>query len=149
MSFLFFNREPCVGWVDSLNGASGIIVGAGKGVLRCLLLDISSHFEAIPVDVVINGMIMVAKDISVLEEKPKEVPVYNMAIHQSNRMTYSELFDVVKSMRYETPFSFGLWYPNCTMTMNKYYFLLNVLLFQWLPAFFIDFLLMIFGQKRL
>lgn len=138
-----------VGWVDSLNGASGIIIAAGKGVLRCLLLDISTNFEVIPVDVAINGLIMVAMDASVIEEKPKEVPVYNLTIHQTNRMTYSELFEVVESMRFVTPFSFSLWYPKCTMTMNKYYFMMNVLLFQWIPAYFIDFLLMLFGQKRL
>lgn len=138
-----------MGWVDSLNGASGIIVAAGRGVLRCLLLDISTNFEAIPVDVAINGMIMVAKDASVLEEKSREIPVYNITIHQTNRMTYSDLFDVVASMIHVTPFSFSLWYPNCTMTMNKYYFMLNVLLFQWFPAYFIDFLLMILRQKRL
>lgn len=29
--------EPVPGWVDSLNGPIGILVGAGKGVIRSML----------------------------------------------------------------------------------------------------------------
>lgn len=47
------------------------------------------------------------------------------------------------------PFSQSLWFPDCTLTTNKFYYQLNALLFQWIPAYFIDFLLLIFGQKRL
>lgn len=114
------------------------------------MLDRKANFEAIPVDVAINGMIMIAKDLGISrEEKQKEIPVFNISVHQTNRLTYGDLFDVVESMKYEIPFSFGLWYPNAVITTNRYYFLIHAFLFQWVPAYFIDLLLMIFGQKRL
>jgi alcohol-forming fatty acyl-CoA reductase len=142
-------KEPLPGWVDSLNGPSGIIVAGARGVLRCMLLDKEANFEAIPVDMAINAMITVVKEHSTASTKPNEVPVYNVTVHKSNRITYGDLFDVVESVRYEMPLSFGLWYPKVTITTNKYYFTVFTFLFQWLPAYFIDFLLMIFGQKRL
>jgi fatty acyl-CoA reductase len=52
-------------------------------------------------------------------------------------------------MKSQLPFSLSLWYPNVTITQNKLYYLINVLLFQWLPAYFVDFLFLLFGQKRL
>jgi alcohol-forming fatty acyl-CoA reductase len=57
-------KEPIPGWVDSLNGPPGILVAAGKGALRCLLMDPNSQFEAIPVDGAINGLIMIAKELA-------------------------------------------------------------------------------------
>lgn len=64
-------------------------------------------------------------------------------------MKYGELADALKSIEKEYPFSQSLWYPNCEMTNNKIYHAINVLLFQWIPAYFIDLLLWIFRQPRL
>lgn len=55
--------EPVIGWCDSMNGPPGIGIAAGKGVLRTLLIDMSCKFEAIPVDMAVNGLIMFAKKI--------------------------------------------------------------------------------------
>lgn len=53
-------REPAPGWVDSLNGPIGVLVAAGKGVLRSMLVEPDNHAEVIPVDIAINGMISLA-----------------------------------------------------------------------------------------
>lgn len=81
--------------------------------------------------------------------RPKEIPVYNMTTHETRRVTYGYFFKVANDMKFEIPFSVSLWYPNVEITQNKLWYMLNVLLFQWIPAYFVDFLLMIFGQKRL
>lgn len=52
--------EPIPGWVDSLNGPVGIIVAAGKGVIRSMLCSAQNRVEVIPVDVAINATIAVA-----------------------------------------------------------------------------------------
>lgn len=80
--------EPCVGWVDSLNGPPGnfiswpwqklstrifyflgIAIAAGKGVLRTLLIDQNATMEAIPVDMAVNGMLMFAKKLGTTQER--------------------------------------------------------------------------------
>jgi alcohol-forming fatty acyl-CoA reductase len=81
--------------------------------------------------------------------RPKEIPVFNVTQHESKRITYGDFFKVANSMKFEIPFSMSLWYPNCQFTQNKFYYWLNVMLFQWLPAYFVDFLFLVFGQKRL
>lgn len=51
--------EPVPGWVDNLNGPTGLMVGAGKGVIRSMLLDESQLSEVIPVDYAINGLCVI------------------------------------------------------------------------------------------
>jgi alcohol-forming fatty acyl-CoA reductase len=57
-------QEPLVGWVDSLNGPAGLMLGAAKGVIRSMLVDGSLQLEAVPVDIAVNGIILVAKVIA-------------------------------------------------------------------------------------
>jgi Male sterility protein. len=53
-------KEPVPGWVDSLNGPIGLLVGAGKGVIRSMYGKSEYLAQVIPVDVAINGMITIA-----------------------------------------------------------------------------------------
>lgn len=51
--------EPVPGWVDNLNGPTGLMVGAGKGVIRSMLIDERYKSEVIPVDYAINGLVVI------------------------------------------------------------------------------------------
>jgi alcohol-forming fatty acyl-CoA reductase len=62
-------KEPVPGWVDSLNGPAGLMMGAAKGVIRSMLLDGSLETELIPVDTAINGIILTAKHIATQAKK--------------------------------------------------------------------------------
>jgi fatty acyl-CoA reductase len=53
-------KEPIPGWVDNLNGPTGLIAGAGKGVLRTILCYRDLVADLIPVDIAINLLISVA-----------------------------------------------------------------------------------------
>ena len=53
-------KEPMPGWVDSLNGPIGIMVGGGKGVIRSMYCKGDHLAQVIPVDAAINGLIAVA-----------------------------------------------------------------------------------------
>lgn len=54
-------QEPLVGWIDSLNGPAGLMIGAAKGVIRSMLADAEAETEAIPVDIAVNGIILIGK----------------------------------------------------------------------------------------
>lgn len=60
--------EPVPGWVDNLNGPTGLMVGAAKGVIRSMLIDLNNKSEIIPVDYAINGLITIAYQF-ITEEK--------------------------------------------------------------------------------
>ncbi|CAG9802081.1 unnamed protein product [Chironomus riparius] len=140
--------EPVIGWVDSLNGPPGITVAAGKGVLRTILVNPNAHFEAIPVDMACNGLLMFAKKLGTDTEKPKEIPVCNITAHESSKVTYGYIFEQGEKLKFDIPFSQVMWYPNTRITQSKLYYAINVFLFQWIPAYFIDLLVLIFRQPR-
>ncbi|XP_066995732.2 putative fatty acyl-CoA reductase CG5065 isoform X2 [Anabrus simplex] len=58
-------KEPLPGWVDTLNGPVGLLVGAGKGVIRSMLCHPEYTAELVPVDIAINAMITIAWDTGV------------------------------------------------------------------------------------
>lgn len=61
--------EPMPGWVDNLNGPIGLIVGAGKGVVRSMLCNGKYHVEYITVDIAINVVIATAYRIATDRDK--------------------------------------------------------------------------------
>jgi len=52
--------DPIPGWVDNLNGPIGLLIGAGKGVIRSMHCVGDYHAEVIPVDLAINALIVIA-----------------------------------------------------------------------------------------
>lgn len=50
--------DPIPGWTDNLNGPAGLMVGAGKGVLRTLYADQKSYGDFLPVDIAVNGLMI-------------------------------------------------------------------------------------------
>jgi len=51
--------EPVAGWVDNLNGTSGIIVLGALGILRCGNWNYYANADYVPVDKVVNTLIAV------------------------------------------------------------------------------------------
>lgn len=51
--------EPVAGWVDNLNGPIGLLVAAGKGVIRSMHCQPNYPAHVIPVDYAINGVIAI------------------------------------------------------------------------------------------
>jgi fatty acyl-CoA reductase len=53
-------KEPLPGWVDSLNGPIGLLVGGGKGVIRSMHCNDEYHAEVVAVDMAINSLMAIA-----------------------------------------------------------------------------------------
>lgn len=50
-------KDPVPGWTDNLNGPVGLMLGAGKGVIRTMYCSPNTYLDYISVDAVANGMI--------------------------------------------------------------------------------------------
>lgn len=50
-------QDPFPGWMDNLNGAAGVAVGAGKGILHSFYGNLKSKGDLVPVDIVCNSLI--------------------------------------------------------------------------------------------
>ncbi|KAJ9594707.1 hypothetical protein L9F63_013981, partial [Diploptera punctata] len=105
-------KEPLPGWVDSLNGPIGLLVGGGKGVIRSMHCKGEYHSEVIPVDFAINGLMQIAWKIGVCKDKLKEIPVYNMTASAVKRVPWQEILDKGRKIVYENPFEMTIWYPD-------------------------------------
>ncbi|XP_063235357.1 putative fatty acyl-CoA reductase CG5065 isoform X2 [Bacillus rossius redtenbacheri] len=140
-------REPLPGWVDNLNGPIGLLVAAGKGVLRSLHCMHHYHAEVIPVDFAINGLAIIAAKVGRNADKLSEVPVYNLTASSVKRYTWVEVLNMGRHLIYEYPFEMTVWYPNGNIHNSKLVHTFNVFFFQWIPAYLIDFLMIIFMQK--
>lgn len=61
--------EPMPGWVDNLNGPTGLLVGGGKGVIRSMHCKANYNADFVPVDFAINATIAIAYKICSEQEK--------------------------------------------------------------------------------
>lgn len=57
------------GWVDSLNGPMGVMIAAGKGVIRSMHCDGDCKAEIITVDYTVNALIIYAANVGTMKEK--------------------------------------------------------------------------------
>jgi len=130
-------REPLPGWVDNLNGPTGLFAGAGKGILRTLHCRRDCVADMVPVDIPINVMCAVAWKIASSPHAPS-IPVYNCTSGSTNPMTWGEMeawgFDSL--VRY--PMNNAAWYPGGSFKDTH---LANVVckqIFQTWPAHVLD-----------
>ncbi|CAG2166102.1 unnamed protein product, partial [Oppiella nova] len=82
-------KEPLPGWVDNINGPTGLILASGKGILRTMLFNSKAGADLIPVDTVINLMISVAWYTAT--QQPNSIMVYNCTSGQHNRITWGDI----------------------------------------------------------
>lgn len=57
-------REPVVGYIDNLYGPTGVVAGAGTGVLRTMHCNPSITANIVPVDMTVNALIASAWDVA-------------------------------------------------------------------------------------
>ncbi|XP_070153483.1 putative fatty acyl-CoA reductase CG5065 [Polyergus mexicanus] len=141
-------KEPMPGWVDNLNGPIGLLVGGGKGVIRSMHCNGNYNAEVVPVDVAINTLIAIAYKVATSQENSENIPVVNITQSDITRITWGEILEKGRQIVYEYPFEGQVWYPDGDIRSNKFIHNIFVFFFQIIPAYFIDFLMLLFRQKR-
>ncbi|XP_069683853.1 putative fatty acyl-CoA reductase CG5065 [Periplaneta americana] len=143
------HSEPIPGWVDTLNGPTGILVGAGKGVIRTMMCGEDYSAQVVPVDIAINGLILTAWKLAAEKiARTEEVPVYNISSGDIVRVTWGELVERGRKLILDNPFETTIWYPDGNIRSNWLMHYFCIVLFHYLPAYFIDFLMLLARQKR-
>jgi len=49
-------KEPLPGWTDNINGPAGLLIGAGKGVIRTMYCKQEGYADYIPVDLAASAL---------------------------------------------------------------------------------------------
>ncbi|CAG9131814.1 unnamed protein product [Plutella xylostella] len=140
-------KEPIPGWVDNLNGPTGLLMGAGKGVIRSMHCEPSYQCDAMPVDVVANGCLLVAYATAM--DRPKEVQVYNITLSGVIRQTWGEIIEKGREMVNKYPLTVALWYTGGSIKSYKWSHQLSVVFTHYLPAYLVDGLLLVMTLRRL
>lgn len=140
-------NEPIPGWVEGTNGPTGLLIGAGRGVIRSMHCNPTYPADALPVDITMNAMIAMAWERSF--DESKDVKFVNITLSEENPLTWGFTIDTGREYLYQNPLCFSLWYPDGSIKSNYYHHLLCVIFFHYIPAYFVDALLVIFRQKPL
>ncbi|XP_077295802.1 putative fatty acyl-CoA reductase CG5065 [Arctopsyche grandis] len=140
--------EPVEGWVDSFSGPIGVLLAAGKGFIRTMNCDGDCKIEFIPVDLSVNSLIVFGSEVGNLSKNSPEIPVCNITCGDTKDMTNRDVVNLSKSTVAKYPLDYPLWYPGGNIHKNKFIHKICLVLFQLIPAYFVDFLLLVFQQKR-
>ncbi|XP_059611991.1 putative fatty acyl-CoA reductase CG5065 [Phlebotomus argentipes] len=138
-------NEPYPGWVEGTNGPTGLMVGAGRGVIRSMHCNPNYPADAIPVDITMNTILALAWQRG--QNKSPEIQYTNVVASTENSLSWGESIERGKAEFYKNPLCFSLWYPNGSIKSNYFHHLFCVIFFHYLPAYFIDLLLVIFRKK--
>ncbi|CAD0206947.1 unnamed protein product [Chrysodeixis includens] len=138
-------QEPIPGWVDNLNGPTGLLVGAGKGVIRTMHCNDGYKADVVPVDMAVNACIILAYLTGV--EKPKEISICNITQSGINAITWGMALDIGRVQVSEFPFSVCMWYPGGSAKSSWIMHQIALFFTHMLPAYFIDLLLFLMGKK--
>ncbi|XP_024226959.1 putative fatty acyl-CoA reductase CG5065 [Bombus impatiens] len=138
-------KEPKPGWVDNLNGPTGLMVAAGKGVVRSVLCNYDYKMNIIPCDIAINAIIVLAWKVG--KENTKKPLFMNVTDGIENSISWGWAVDTGKKYTTMYPFTGVLWYPGGSLTTLKWFHWLRVILFHYIPALLIDSLVLLTGNK--
>lgn len=87
-----------------MNGPTGLIIGAGKGVIRTMLCNGDYLSDVFPCDMAINASIALAWKIG--KEVPRKTPIFmNITESGENPITWNEALEAGRKHALSHPFS--------------------------------------------
>ncbi|XP_027202667.1 fatty acyl-CoA reductase 1-like [Dermatophagoides pteronyssinus] len=84
--------EPTFGWCDTKNGVSGAMILGGLGIARTMILNGKCNADVIPVDYVVNGLIVVAAHTAIVPVEQRK-QVVHLTSGERNPITWGELLN--------------------------------------------------------
>jgi fatty acyl-CoA reductase len=138
-------KEPCPGFTEGLHGPTGLTIAAYRGIIRSMHCNPNYPSQVFPVDMTSNCILACAWRQARSEDN--KIFYCNITESGSNPITCGEGFEKGKKVIREYPLSLSLWYPGGTIKTNYYHHLFCMIFFHYLPAYFIDFLLVLLRRK--
>jgi len=140
-------REPMRGWVDNINGPTGLLLASGKGILRTMLFNPKAGADLIPVDTVINLMIVVAWHTAT--QRPNSIMIYNCTSGLYNRISWGDIERVALPLLINYPSIEVFRYPGGCFKESRLVNDISSFLEHLVPAYFFDAISALMGKKRM
>ncbi|CAN8027021.1 unnamed protein product [Ixodes persulcatus] len=138
-------REPIPGWIDNINGPTGLLVASGKGLLRSMLADTNKAADFVPVDVVINTMIIVAWYTAT--QRPEKTGVYHCASGTLRKLTWGDIETIAYPLLLWHPMPNPVRYPGGSFKKSRFFNALSMFVEHRCPAQLYDCYLWLSGRK--
>ncbi|XP_077559528.1 fatty acyl-CoA reductase 1-like isoform X1 [Haemaphysalis longicornis] len=138
-------KEPFPGWVDNLNGGTGMAVSLGLGLLSSLLVEKDCVLDVIPVDVVANTLIAVAWHTATT--RPEHVRVFHCTSSTMRQLTWGEVTARIQDVIVRYPLPSAMRYPIFSTTNSLFWYNVNLFVRNYLLACVGDLVLKVTGRK--
>ncbi|PNF31087.1 Fatty acyl-CoA reductase wat [Cryptotermes secundus] len=155
-------REPFPGWINNIYGATGVVVGAGLGLLRTMHCDRDMIAELVPVDMVVNMMIATAWDVATrhrlkaeknqltkLTESlsgPDDISILNYVSSTQNPITWGQYMKF-NECGTEFPSMKVMWYYCFQLHKHRIMHNLCTVFLHFLPALIVDTAARVVGKE--
>lgn len=144
--------EPLIGWTDNVYGPTGIVVGAGCGVLRTLQADLTCEANIVPVDMCVNALIASAWECVLQRnnsqvvpasqesetEKPEDPKIYNYVSTVEKPLRWGNFKQLIEVHGTSVPTIKAMWYYFLVTTKYRFLSVIFSYLLHYLPALIID-----------
>jgi len=140
-------KDPFPGWVDNFNAATGVLAGAGKGILRTAFIKRDCTADMVPVDVCINLMCVMAWRLATAPAPAPNIPVFNCTSGAVNGLTWGRIESEGLPIIHRNPYEGVFWYPGGSYKENYYVNRFFQLWFHYGPAHLVDLLYRLMGRK--
>ncbi|XP_064076093.1 putative fatty acyl-CoA reductase CG5065 isoform X1 [Vanessa tameamea] len=137
-------KNPYPGWIENLNGPSGVIAAAGKGLLHVFSRKPGARADLLPVDIAIDTLLAVGWETAV--DKLPEVRVYNCSTYE-NPTTWGEFEAALKIYLTRYPLDGCLWYPSGSGVENRYAQKILEFSLQTVPLHIAEYIMRALGVK--
>jgi len=141
-------NEPMPGWIDNVNGPTGLILAVGKGILRTMYNNSSAIADIIPVDMVINLIIAAAWYTVEQQVDKNKIQIYNCTTSTINPLTWGKVEKLTVSNLIKYPSIQVFRHPGGSFKESKIINQICVFYEQLLPVYLLDFVQLLLGQKR-
>ncbi|KAK4878208.1 hypothetical protein RN001_010714 [Aquatica leii] len=137
-------KEPVPGWTDNINGPIGLLIAAGKGVLRTMYCDSQGYADFLPVDIAVNILMLTSIDYMIYRERR----IYNCTSSYEYKVSWQEIIEMGRRIiETRLPLNGVVWYPGGSMKRSRLLHYICVVLFHYIPAIFLDSLIFLSGNK--
>ncbi|XP_068621818.1 putative fatty acyl-CoA reductase CG8306 [Battus philenor] len=137
-------KEPIPGWTCSKVGPQGFLMGAAKGVVRRLPMAKQNIADYIPVDVVVNQLLVAGWHAA---KEKSGLTVYHCSSSTQKPFRWTLLEPLVNQMLHKYPLKGAAWYPHLEFVSSLWLFRISAIFIHFFPAFLLDLMLRLTGGK--
>ncbi|XP_044737819.1 putative fatty acyl-CoA reductase CG8306 [Chrysoperla carnea] len=138
-------KEPVPGWTISKNGPQGFLMGASKGIIRRLPVGTDLVYDYIPVDVVVNELIVAAYHVMVT--KPNTLKIFQCCSSSYKPFKWNMIQHKINEYLHSFPLKSAVWYPHLKFVESVRVFKLIAFFVHMIPAFILDFVTKLAGGR--